>query len=155
MRYIVVGAGHAGGFAVAALRQGGFEGEIILFGDERHLPYQRPPLSKQYLAGDWDIERVFLRKPDFYEKSDVRLELGNAAASIDTANRKVKASDGNEFEYDELLLTLGARARRLPLPGSDLAGVFYLRTIDDVERIRERMAPGKSLVIVGGGYIGL
>lgn len=155
MRHIVVGAGHAGGFAVAALRQGGFEGEIILFGDEPHQPYQRPPLSKQYLAGEWNIERVFLRKPDFYVQSQIRLELGNAIAAIDTAKGKVIASDDAEFEYDELLLTLGSRARRLPLPGSELEGVFYLRSIDDVERIRERMVPGKSLVIVGGGYIGL
>ncbi|MEE9255352.1 MAG: FAD-dependent oxidoreductase [Pseudomonadales bacterium] len=155
MRYIVVGAGHAGGFAVAALKQGGFEGEIILFGDEPHLPYQRPPLSKQYLVGDWTRERVYLRKPQFYEQSEIRLELGTPVAAIDCDNRKIITAADGEFEYDELLLTLGSRPRILPLPGSDLEGVHYLRTIDDVEAIRAQMAARRSLVIVGGGYIGL
>lgn len=155
MRYIVIGAGHAGGFAVAALRQGGFEGEIVLFGEEPHLPYQRPPLSKQYLVGDWERHRVYLRKPEFYQQSDVRLELGTPVAAIDCDNRKIITAADAEFEYDELLLTLGSRPRILPLPGSDLEGVQYLRTIDDVEAIRAQMTPGNSLVIVGGGYIGL
>jgi 3-phenylpropionate/trans-cinnamate dioxygenase ferredoxin reductase subunit len=155
MRYIVVGAGHAGGFAVAALRQSGFEGEIVLFGEEPHLPYQRPPLSKQYLAGEWEVDRVYLRKSDFYEQSAIQLELGNAIAALDTERHTVVTADHREFEYDELLLTVGSRPRVLPLPGAELDGVFYLRTLNDVQRIRERMTPGKSLVIVGGGYIGL
>lgn len=155
MRYIVVGAGHAGGFAVAALRQSGFEGEIVLFGEEPHLPYQRPPLSKQYLAGEWEVDRVYLRKSDFYEQSAIQLELGTAIAALDTERNTVVTADDREFEYDELLLTVGSRPRVLPLPGAELDGVFYLRTLNDVQRIRERMTPGKSLVIVGGGYIGL
>lgn len=155
MRYIVVGAGHAGGFAVAALRQGGFQGEIVLFGAEPHPPYQRPPLSKQYLKGEWSLDRVYLRKLEFYEQSDIQLQLGTPVAAIDCGARKIITAADTAFEYDELLLTLGSRPRVLPLPGADLGGVHYLRTIEDVEGIRAHMTPGNSMVVVGGGYIGL
>jgi 3-phenylpropionate/trans-cinnamate dioxygenase ferredoxin reductase component len=152
---VIVGAGHAAGQAAASLRQDKYEGEIIIIGDEPHIPYQRPPLSKQYLSGEHDVDRVFLRPAKFYADKHVTLKLDTRVEAIDTSARTVTTSAGETIGYEKLLLATGGRPRRLTIPGSDLAGIHYLRGIDDVDGIRADMAPGKRLVIVGGGYIGL
>ena len=153
--FVVVGGGHAAGQAVARMRQNGYEGEIILIGEEPYVPYQRPPLSKQYLAGELPIERVLLRPARFYADKGIRLRLGERVASIDLAARRVLLEDGECVSYSKLLLATGARARRLALPGCDHPAIHYLRGIQDVDAIREKVFPGARLAIVGGGYIGL
>ena len=152
---VIVGAGHAAGQAAASLRQEGYEGEIVIIGDEPHIPYQRPPLSKQYLSGEQGIERVYLRPEKFYADKSITVQTGVRVEGIDTNAHSVTTDRGDTIEYDKLLLATGSRARQLSIPGSDLAGIHYLRTIDDVDAIREEFAPGRKLVIVGGGYIGL
>ncbi len=152
---VILGAGHAAGQAAASLRQEGYEGEIVIIGDEPHIPYQRPPLSKAYLSGEVDLSRVHLRPAKFYEDKNVTLKLGVRAERIDTAAKSVTTDQGETIAYDKLLIATGGRPRKLTIPGSDLAGIHYLRTIADVDGIRAEMAPGKKLVIVGGGYIGL
>ncbi len=155
MAIVIVGAGHAGGQAAASLRQEKYEGEILVIGDEPHIPYQRPPLSKQYLSGEYGIERVHLRPAKFYQdrgivvRSDVRVE------SIDANAQTVACSDGEVVRYHKLLLATGARPRKLDAPGGDLPGIHYLRSISDVDAIRQDFQPGKRIAIVGGGYIGL
>ncbi len=152
---VIVGAGHAAGQAAASLRQEKFEGEIVIIGQEPHIPYQRPPLSKQYLAGEQGIERVYLRPEKFYTKKNITLKLSTRVESIDTEAKTVATDKGETIEYDKLLITTGSRPRILNIPGSDLTGIHYLRTITDVDTIRPEMAAGKKLLIVGGGYIGL
>ena len=153
--YVIVGAGHAAGQAAASLRQEGYEGEITIIGDEPHIPYQRPPLSKQYLSGEQGIERVYLRPEKFYEDKNVTVKTSTAVTAIDTAARTVTTDTGEQIPYAELLLATGSRARELNIDGADRTGIHYLRTIADVDAIRADLAPGKKLVIVGGGYIGL
>ena len=152
---IVVGAGHAGGQAAASLRQEGYEGDILIVGDEPHIPYQRPPLSKQYLAGEHGLERVYLRPEKFYADRNIAIRSGVRIASIDRASRALTTAGGEQLPYEKLLLATGSRVRRLNLPGSDLPGIHYLRTLADVDAIRAEMAPGRKVVVVGGGYIGL
>lgn len=152
---VIVGAGHAAGQAAASLRQEGFDGEIVIIGDEPHIPYQRPPLSKQYLAGEQEIERVYLRPAKFYEDKHVTVRTGERVEKIDTEARAVTTDKGETIAYDKLLLATGGRPRHLTIPGHDLRGIHYLRGIDDVDGIRQEMAPKRKLVVVGGGYIGL
>lgn len=152
---VIVGGGQAAGQNVASLRQAGYEGEIVLIGDESHPPYQRPPLSKQYLSGEHGVERVHLRPPTFYQDKNIDLKLGVTVTDIDTQSHQVKCSSGENIEYEKLLIATGSRPRILNAPGSELPGIFYLRTIDDVDRIREAMGSARSVCIVGGGYIGL
>lgn len=155
MPIVIVGAGHAAGQAAASLRQEGYEDEIILIGDEPFIPYQRPPLSKAYLSGEQGIERVYLRPEKFYEDKNVTVKTDTTVTAIDTAGKSVTTDAGETIAYDKLLLATGGRPRKLSIPGSDLAGIHYLRTIADVDAIRNEFSPGKKLVIVGGGYIGL
>lgn len=152
---VIVGGGQAAGQNVASLRQAGYEGEIVLIGDESHPPYQRPPLSKQYLSGEHGVERVHLRPPTFYQDKNIDLKLGVTVTDIDTQSHQVKCSSGENIEYEKLLIATGSRPRILNAPSSELPGIFYLRTIDDVDRIREAMGSARSVCIVGGGYIGL
>lgn len=152
---IIVGGGHAAGQAAASLRQEGFAGRITILGDEPHIPYQRPPLSKQYLAGEQGLDRVYLRPLKFYQDRDVAVRTGVRVTALDPKAQMVATAAGEALPYDRLLLATGSRARRLDLPGVDLAGIHYLRTIADVDAIRTDMAPGKTVAIVGGGYIGL
>ena len=152
---IVAGAGHAGGQATASLRQEKYEGDIAIIGDEPHIPYQRPPLSKQYLAGEHGLERVYLRPEKFYADRNVTIKSGVRIESIDRAAQTVATSVGEVLSYTKLLLATGSRPRRLQLKGGDLAGIHYLRTIADVDAIKREMAPGRKVVVVGGGYIGL
>jgi 3-phenylpropionate/trans-cinnamate dioxygenase ferredoxin reductase subunit len=152
---VIIGAGHAAGQAAASLRQEGYEGEILIIGDEPHIPYQRPPLSKQYLSGEQGIERVYLRPEKFYADKHITVRTSERVDSIDTSAQTVSTDAGDTIAYEKLLITTGSRPRMLNIPGSDLPGIHYLRTIADVDAIRAEFAPDKRLVIVGGGYIGL
>jgi len=154
-KIVIVGAGHCAGQLAARLRAEGFEGEVVLVGEERHVPYQRPPLSKQFVAGEVDVDRVHLRPADFYASQNVALELGSRAVAIDRGAHTVTLADGRSLGYDKLVLATGARPRALPVPGVDLAGVDYLRHLDHANALRERLAPGVRLAVIGGGYIGL
>ncbi len=155
MAIVIIGAGHAAGQAAASLRQEKYEGEIIIIGDEPHIPYQRPPLSKQYMSGEQGIERVYLRPEKFYADKGITVKTNTRAESIDTAAKTVTTDGGESFAYEYLLLCTGGRPRHLPVPGAELEGIHYLRTIADVDAIRDEMREGRRLVIVGGGYIGL
>lgn len=154
-RVIVVGAGQAGGETAQRLRQGGFTGDITLIAEEPAPPYQRPPLSKAYLAGKLDMDRLLLRPASVYAEENVALLSPVRAVWVDRANRKVRIEGGRELPYDALVLATGARPRKLPLVGADLDGAFLFRTAADVDAIRPRFTPGAKLVIVGAGFIGL
>ena len=154
-RVVIVGGGQAAVQAIDTLRRKGFSGEVVLIGDEPWLPYQRPPLSKKYLAGALERERLLLRPQQFYESHSVETRLGRRVEEIARREQRLRLDDGSSVAYDALLIATGSRPRPLAAPGADLEGVHFLRTIADVERIRAELAPGKRLVIVGGGYIGL
>ena len=151
----VVGAGLAGGKAVEALRAEGFGGRIVLFGDERHRPYERPPLSKGYLQGNDERDTVFVHPESWYGEHDVDLRLGAAVTGLDRHAHELMTDDGQPVHYDRLLLTTGASPRHLRLPGADLPGVHYLRTLDDSDALRAAFRPGANVVVIGGGWIGL
>ena len=152
---VVIGAGQAGAACVAKLRAEGFSGDITLIGAEPAPPYQRPPLSKAYLLGEMEEERLWLRAPEFYRDQRITLRLGTAVTAIDTTARTVTLAD-EVMTYTDLVLTTGSTPRRLPAAvGGDLAGVYTVRTLADVDAMRAEFAPGRRLVIVGGGYIGL
>jgi len=152
---VIAGAGHAAGQTIASLRQGGFTGRIVLVGEEPYLPYQRPPLSKKFLAGEIDMSRLLLRQDKFYQDHAVDVRLNTRVTQIEPGARTATLSTGDRLGYDKLVLATGSRVRQVSLPGSGLPGVHYLRTIEDVDRIRDHFQPGASLVIVGAGYIGL
>ncbi|HKT54233.1 MAG TPA: FAD-dependent oxidoreductase, partial [Caulobacteraceae bacterium] len=154
-KVVIVGAGHAGGTAAASLRQQGFEGPIVLIGDEPLPPYQRPPLSKAWLKGEADEEALILKPATFYAEHDIDLRLGVRASQIDRAGRSVEIEGGGKLDFDHLILATGARPRRLPLRGADLDGVLVLRTAADAEALKLALGPGKRIAVVGGGYIGL
>ncbi|HUE10773.1 MAG TPA: FAD-dependent oxidoreductase [Steroidobacteraceae bacterium] len=152
---LIIGGGQAGAQAVDTLRRGGFTGRLVLICDEPQLPYQRPPLSKKYLAGELAEDRLLFRHRSFYDEHRVELKLGVRAARIDPAARRVTLAGGEELEYDRLLLCVGAKSRELSCPGAELPGVHYLRAIADVAAIRAGLKPGARVLIIGGGYIGL
>ncbi len=152
--FVVVGAGLAAGKAVEGLRDAGFEGTVVMFGDEHHLPYERPPLSKGYLLGTDELESAFVHDPDWYDENDVDLRLGTAVTSIDLATRTVHTRDGQQG-YDRLLLATGASPRHLAAADESGAPVAYLRTIEDSQRLKESFRDGGSVVVIGGGWIGL
>ena len=154
-RIVIIGAGQAGAQAVASLRSEGYGGEIVMVGDEVYPPYQRPPLSKTYLAGTFERERLFLKPDAFYTEAKCELVLGVRATAIDRAARRVSLTDGWLPDYDKLLLATGSRVRRIPVPGAELEGIHYLRDIADVDRLRPAFVKGARLAVVGGGYIGL
>jgi len=154
-RVVIIGAGQAGVQAAATLRAEGYEGALTVVGEEIYPPYQRPPLSKAYLSGDFARERLFLKPDSFYAETRCELRLGVTAVRIDRAAKAVVLSDGRSLAYDRLLLTTGARVRKLPIPGAELQGVYYLRGIDDVDLLRPELKAGARLVVVGAGYIGL
>jgi 3-phenylpropionate/trans-cinnamate dioxygenase ferredoxin reductase component len=154
-RIAIVGAGQAAVSTIETLRRKGFAGAIALIGDEPVLPYQRPPLSKKFLAGSLEPERLLLRPAEFYAQRGVELMLGRRALEVDRRAQRLRLDDGSSVAYDRLVLATGCRPRSLPIAGSDLPGVVSLRTLSDVERIRSELPPNGRLVIVGGGYIGL
>jgi 3-phenylpropionate/trans-cinnamate dioxygenase ferredoxin reductase subunit len=152
---LVVGAGQAAIQAIDTLRRKGFAGQLTLVGDEPWLPYQRPPLSKKFLSGGMERERLLIRPQAFYQEHHVQTHLGRRAVEIDRADRMVRLDDGTSLRYDSLLLATGAQPRHITAPGADLRGVHVLRNIADVEHIRRDLASARKLVIVGAGYIGL
>ena len=154
-RILIIGAGQTSGQAAASLRQEGFEGKITIFGNEPYPPYQRPPLSKQYLAGEQGLEKAYVRPGKFYADKDIDLRTDTGVSRIDRHARTVTTDGASTFAYDRLLIATGSRPRILEIPGSDLAGIHYLRTIADADAIREAMPSASKICIVGGGYIGL
>jgi 3-phenylpropionate/trans-cinnamate dioxygenase ferredoxin reductase subunit len=154
-RVVLIGAGQAAIQCIETLRKKGFGGRIDLVGDEPHLPYQRPPLSKKYLAGELGRDRLTRRHPDYFDEQKIHRHLGRRAESIDRSASKIILDDGQSLGYDALVLATGSLPRRLNLPGSDLAGVHYLKDIADADRLRSEIQPGGRAVIIGGGYIGL
>ena len=151
----IVGGGQAASQLVASLRLEGFAGGIRLIGEETHLPYQRPPLSKAFLAGEEGIDHVILRPRETYEKEHVELLLGVRVDAIDRAARTLRLADGRTVDFDALVLATGTRARPLPVPGAGLAGVFVLRGIDDALALQAAITAGKRMAVIGGGYVGL
>jgi len=153
---VIVGAGHAGGACAAFLRQYGFAGPVTLVGEEPVPPYQRPPLSKAWLKGEADAASLALRPESFYAESAITLRLSTRVERIDRAAKAVALQGGETLPYDRLILATGRRARRIPLPGADLDGVLELRTAADADRLKAALAsPGRTLAVIGGGYIGL
>jgi 3-phenylpropionate/trans-cinnamate dioxygenase ferredoxin reductase subunit len=152
---VIVGAGQAADQAVHTLRRKGFTGKLAVVGDEPWLPYQRPPLSKKFLAGALERDRLVLRPQQFYTEHSVETHLGRRVKEISRSARRVLLDDGSSLPYDALLLATGSVPRPLTVPGANLAGIHTLRTIADVDRIRADIGAGKRLVIIGGGYIGL
>jgi 3-phenylpropionate/trans-cinnamate dioxygenase ferredoxin reductase component len=152
--FVIVGANLTGGAAVSTLRDQGFDGRIVLIGKELHPPYERPPLSKGYLRGQESFEDALLRPRDWYEKNDVELLLGTTATRIDPSDRVVELSDGNRIPYEKVLVATGGQNRRLPVPGGDLEGILYLRTVEDSDAIKSQAKPGRKAAVVGAGFIG-
>lgn len=157
--FVIVGGGLAGAKAAETLRAEGFSGRVILLGDERDHPYERPPLSKGYLSGKEDRDSVFVHETAWYAGADIELHLGQPVTSLDRGARAVELGDGTVVHYDKLLLATGAEPRRLPVPGTDLAGVHHLRRLAHADRLRNVLAAlGRDnghLVIAGAGWIGL
>jgi 3-phenylpropionate/trans-cinnamate dioxygenase ferredoxin reductase component len=152
---VILGAGQGAGQAAASFRQEGYEGDIIILGDEPFPPYQRPPLSKQYLSGEMPLERVYVRPEKFYADRHIDLRTNTRVEKIDTNARTVTTAKGDTIAYEKLLIATGSRPRKLSIAGSDLPGIHYLRTISDVDGISAAMKTARKVVIVGGGYIGL
>jgi 3-phenylpropionate/trans-cinnamate dioxygenase ferredoxin reductase subunit len=153
--FVIVGASLAGATAAQTLRDEGFDGRITLIGDELHRPYERPPLSKEYLLGKSALEKVFVHPEGWYAEHDIDLRLGNAVTRLYRDARNVTLADKSLVSYDALLFATGSTPRRLRLPGGDLDGVLYLRRIEDTEQIKTAFATGPRVVVIGGGWIGL
>jgi 3-phenylpropionate/trans-cinnamate dioxygenase ferredoxin reductase subunit len=151
---VVVGASLAGAIAAATLRQDGFDGDITLIGAEPYPPYERPPLSKQYLRGEAPFEKALVHPVNFYDEHRIETRLGVRATRVDPADRLVHLESGQRVHYDKLLIATGVRNRRPPIPGLGLPGVFDLRSVDDANALREHIVPGRRVVIVGMGFIG-
>src|SRR2546430_17133580 len=152
---VIAGAGQAAVQAVDTLRRRGFTGKLSMVGDEPWLPYQRPPLSKKYLAGALERERLIIRPAQFFAAHELDTQLGRRVIVILRREQRVRLDDNSLLAYDALLLATGSRPRSLAAPGTELAGVHVLRTLADADRIRAECAPGGRMVIIGGGYIGL
>src|SRR5437867_6963882 len=150
----IVGASLAGSSAAATLREEGFDGRTVLIGAEPQPPYDRPPLSKNYLRGTTPFEKTLLRPPEFYREHDIEMRLGSTVVKVDPEKRMLALQDGERLEFDQLLVATGGRNRRFPIPGLDLPGVYDLRTVADADRIRDAIARGGRAVVVGMGFIG-
>ncbi len=154
-KIVIAGAGHAAGQVVASLKQKRFDGDIVLVGDEAFLPYQRPPLSKKFLAGEMAAERLHFKPESFYDDPHIDVRLNTRITAIDRSAKSLRTENGDSISYDTLILALGSRARIVPVEGHELEGVHYLRSIRDVNGIRRELESAQRLVIVGAGYIGL
>jgi 3-phenylpropionate/trans-cinnamate dioxygenase ferredoxin reductase subunit len=152
--FVIVGAGLAGARAAETLRAEGFDGRLVLIGAERERPYERPPLSKDYLRGDTEREKVYVHAEGFYADHDIELRRGRTAVGLDTSIGQIALDDGKRLRYDRLLLATGAEPRHLSIPGEALDGVLYLRDVQDSDALRERLDRGGSVVVVGAGWIG-
>ncbi|WP_327690626.1 FAD-dependent oxidoreductase [Streptomyces sp. NBC_00461] len=152
---VIVGASLAGAKAAQTLREEGFDGPLVLIGDERERPYERPPLSKGYLTGKDAREQIYVHTPQWYAEHNVDLRLGIAVTAVDPVAREVTLADGSRVGYGKLLLTTGSSPRRLPVPGADLERVLYLRRVEDSDRIKEAFQSASRAVVIGAGWIGL
>ena len=153
--FVIVGGGLGGAKAAEALRDKDFNGKIILLAEEKHLPYERPPLSKDYLAGKKSLGEFTVHDSDWYRDNDIDLRIGAAVLAVDPAAHTVELPDATSVRYDKLLLATGSRSRRLPIAGSDAAGVHYLRTFDDASTLNSALTEGSTLAVIGAGWIGL
>ena len=152
--YIIIGGGLTGASAVEGIREMDRSGSVLLIGNEAHLPYHRPPLSKQLWLGKKKVGEIFIHDRQFYEESNVTLSLGTEVAKIEPGKRTVRSADGKTYHFGKLLLATGGMPRRLTVPGGDLDGVCYYRSLDDYLRMRNDAGEGKSALVVGGGFIG-
>lgn len=152
---VVVGAGQGGLQVAESLRSGGYGGELVLFGDEPHAPYQRPPLSKGLLLGEMEPRQLMFRQPAIYEKRGIDLRLHSRVVKLDTKRRTLDLADGSSLDYEKLVLATGARPRPLQIPGADASGVHSLRTLDDTQAIGASLVSARRVVVIGGGFIGL
>ena len=151
----IVGTGQAGFQAAASLRQEGFDGRIVMIGDEPVPPYQRPPLSKSYLARESGLDELWLRPETFYTQHQIEVLTGERVTAIDRTERRLRLASGGELTWDHLVLATGARCRPLPVPGAELDGVLPLRTLADADILRERLEQVRDIVVIGAGFIGL
>ena len=152
--FVIAGASLAGAKAAEELRDRGFDGRVVLVGSESERPYERPPLSKEYLRGDAEREKVYVHPAGFYEEHQIELMTETTVAAVDPAGSTVTLRPGGELRYDKLLLTTGAEPRRLRVPGADLDGIHYLRAVGDSDALRERLTSGRRVAVVGAGWIG-
>jgi len=152
--FVVVGGNLTAGAAVTTLRDQGFDQRIVVIGEEPHPPYERPPLSKQYLRGESTADSALLHPPSWYADADVELRLGLRAVRLDPVGRAVELRDGERIVYDKLLIATGGQNRRLAVPGTDLQGIHQLRTMEEADAIRAELRPGRTAVVVGAGFIG-
>ena len=153
--FVIIGASQAGGWIAKTLRAEGFKGRVVLIGEEKYLPYERPPLSKDALLGEAELDSTYFWPPETYPELNIETMLGVRATAIDRAAKQVTLDNGDVLAYDRLAITTGTRPRRLPIDGADLAGVHYLRTMDDTLAIQADAKNGAVALIVGGGWIGL
>lgn len=153
--FVIVGAGLAGGGAAATLREEGFDGRLVLIGAEPQPPYERPPLSKEYLRGESSFEQVLFQPLDFYAENDIETRFGVRVTRVDAAEKVLELDHGERVAYDAFLVATGGQNRRIPIPGIDLEGIYGLRTMADSDRIRAEISPGRKAVVVGMGFIGL
>lgn len=152
---IIVGTGHAGAQAAVALRQQGFTGSILMIGEELHLPYERPPLSKEYFSGEKTFERILLRPEQFWQDKKIDLKLGQRVIQIDAQSHRILTQQNYEYHYNKLIWATGGKPRRLSCEGAALEGIHYIRNREDVDRINQELDRVQKCVIIGGGYIGL
>ncbi|MGN6217130.1 MAG: NAD(P)/FAD-dependent oxidoreductase [Solirubrobacterales bacterium] len=152
--FVIVGAGLAGAKAAETLREEGFEGRVVLVGAEPHRPYERPPLSKDYLRGESEREKLFVHAESFYPEHEIELRLDDGAVGFDASEHEVELESGERLRFDRLLLATGAEPRRLNIPGADLDGIHYLRSVESSDAIRARLEGGGKVVVVGAGWIG-
>ena len=152
---VIVGTGQAGFQTAASLRTEGYQEKITLIGEEPHIPYQRPPLSKGFPLGQQDFESIELRPRNFYQDHQIELIAGKRVTAIDRVQRHITLASGESFPYEKLVLAVGARNRTLPIKGGELDGVLYLRSLDEALAVKERLKNAKEIVVIGGGFIGL
>jgi len=152
---VIIGAGQSAAQCVLTLKRNNFEKSIVVIGEEDHLPYQRPPLSKDYLSGDVGLDRIYMKTQDFYDQNNVTVKISTKVLSLDRKEKMIDLSKGVDLPYENLVLATGSRVRQLEVEGSGLKNINYLRSINDSNSLKEQFKKGKSLVIIGAGYIGL
>ena len=152
--FIIVGASLAGAKAAEELRTQGFDGRLLLIGSEPERPYERPPLTKDYLRGESAREKTYVHDQGFYKDHQIMLEADSTVTAVDLRRSRVALADGRAYDYDRLLLATGAEPRRIPIAGAELGGVHYLRTLQDCDALRERLNSGGRVIVVGAGWIG-
>ena len=154
-KLVIIGGGQAAIQCITSLRKDDYKGSITLIGEENHLPYQRPPLSKGFLSGVTENKRLYFKNLEFFQENSVQLNLGVKANEIDRINNLIHLSNNESISYDKLVIATGSRVRQLEFSGSKLNGIHYLRGVDDAKSLKEGLTKSKNIVIVGAGYIGL